>query len=94
MEVFADALPAEPDNIRPSSRGYWVGFTSGRNSTNLLIPDVVAPYTTMKRLFVRAHHAIGTLLMAAADILSHSTLKEFAYKVHFYPKLVTRKINC
>ncbi|KAG8184349.1 hypothetical protein JTE90_006752 [Oedothorax gibbosus] len=79
VDVFSDALPGEPDNIRPSSRGYWVGFTSGRNSTHPLLPDVLAPYPTLKRLFARLYHAVGTLLTSVTQLVPCAPLKEFAY---------------
>ncbi|GFR28080.1 adipocyte plasma membrane-associated protein [Trichonephila clavata] len=80
VEVFADALPAEPDNIRPSSRGYWVGFTSARNSTNPLLSDIVAEYTTLKRLYGRIHSIMGTLLVKISEFVGNTAFKAFAYK--------------
>ncbi|GFS72023.1 adipocyte plasma membrane-associated protein [Nephila pilipes] len=81
VEVFADALPAEPDNIRPSSQGgYWVGFTSARNGTNPLLSDIVAEYTTLKRLYGRFHFLIGSLLVKISEFVGNSAFKAFAYK--------------
>ncbi|XP_015921893.1 adipocyte plasma membrane-associated protein [Parasteatoda tepidariorum] len=80
VEVFADNLPAEPDNIRPSPRGYWVAFTSARNSSNTLIVDSLNSYPQVKRLWVRLHHSIGTLLWSFAELTGHPVVKTFAYR--------------
>ncbi|GIY76900.1 adipocyte plasma membrane-associated protein [Caerostris extrusa] len=81
LEVFADALPAEPDNIRPSSSGgYWVGFTSARNNSNPLLADIVAEYPAAKRLYGRLHYIIGTLLVKVSELVNHDAFKAFAYK--------------
>ncbi|XP_035223070.1 adipocyte plasma membrane-associated protein-like isoform X3 [Stegodyphus dumicola] len=81
LEIFADVLPGEPDNIRTSSRGtYWVGFTSARNFTNPLFMDYMNPYPTVKIIWARLHHAFGTLLVSLAEMASYPVLKEVAYK--------------
>ncbi|XP_054708628.1 adipocyte plasma membrane-associated protein-like isoform X2 [Uloborus diversus] len=80
LEVFADVLPAEPDNIRPSPRGYWVGFTSARNSTNALFMDKLNAYPLIKFIWGRAHHAAGTFLTVLADLSTVPAFKEFAYR--------------
>lgn len=79
-EIFADVLPAEPDNIRPSSSGgYWVGLTSARNYTNPFLMDLLNQYPTIKRIWGRAHHGFGTALMGLAEMSSNAILKEYAY---------------
>ena len=81
LEVFADVLPGEPDNIRPSSRGYWVGFTSARNYTNPVFMDDLNSYPSIKYIWGRLHHGLGTLLVGLAELSTSPTLKEIAYRV-------------
>ncbi|GBO29805.1 Adipocyte plasma membrane-associated protein, partial [Araneus ventricosus] len=82
LEVFADALPAEPDNIRPSSSGgYWVGFTSARNSTNPLLPDRFSEYPNLKRFYGRIHTFFFNLLVKLSEFVDNHAFRVFAYKL-------------
>lgn len=80
LEVFADVLPGEPDNIRPSSRGYWVGLTTARNHTNPVFMDVLNSYPTVKFVWGRFHHALGTIAIGLAELSTSPALKEIAYR--------------
>ncbi|CAL1279389.1 unnamed protein product [Larinioides sclopetarius] len=83
LEVFADALPAEPDNIRPSSSGgYWVAFGSARNSSNPLIPDRLSEYTNLKRFYGRIHIFFSDLLVKLSEFVDNFAFKAFAYRLH------------
>ncbi|GBM97309.1 Adipocyte plasma membrane-associated protein [Araneus ventricosus] len=82
LEVFADALPAEPDNIRPSSsRGYWIGFTSAKNSTNPLFVDRLSEYPNLKRFIGRICTFFFNLLVKLSELVDNHTFRVFAYKL-------------
>ncbi|KAF8784500.1 Adipocyte plasma membrane-associated protein like [Argiope bruennichi] len=83
IEIFADALPAEPDNIRKSSGGgYWVGFTSARNSTNPLLPDRLSLYPNLKRFYGRIHTFFCSLLVKLSEIIDNCSFRSVAYKLN------------
>ncbi|GBM15750.1 Adipocyte plasma membrane-associated protein [Araneus ventricosus] len=83
LEVFANALPAEPQNIRPSTRGgYWVGFTSARNSTNPLLIDRVSEYCNLKRFIGRIYTFFSNLLVKLSELGDNHAFKVFVYKLN------------
>lgn len=84
-------LPGEPDNIRPSPRGYWVAFTSARNYTNPVFMDELNAYPTVKYIWGRFHHACGTIMTALAELSTLPSLKEFAYRVSDYSQQLVPK---
>ncbi|KAM7284485.1 adipocyte plasma membrane-associated protein [Ixodes scapularis] len=76
-EVFADNLPGEPDNIRPSkSGGYWVAFATGRGNDSTNICDLVARYPLVKKATMRFVYLLGVAVKYAARFYPSPALKD------------------
>ncbi|CAN8031800.1 unnamed protein product [Ixodes persulcatus] len=76
-EVFADNLPGEPDNIRPSKRGgYWVAFATGRGNDSTNICDLVARYPLVKKATIRFVYLLGAAANYAARFYPSPALKD------------------
>lgn len=76
-EVFADNLPGEPDNIRPSRRGgYWVAFAAGHANDSTNIYDLVAPLPLVKKATMRFVYLLGAAVKYAAQYYPSPALKD------------------
>lgn len=82
LEVFVDALPGEPDNIRYSARkGYWISFVTARNTSSLAMQDHISQYPLLRKIVARFVHSTGSVLRYISQFFSSESFKIFAYEV-------------
>lgn len=78
-EVFADNLPGEPDNIRPSKRGgYWVAFAVGFSPNDTHLSALAMQYPFLRKATVRFLYLVGTALKSVSGIYPLAALKDWA----------------
>ncbi|KAK8770329.1 hypothetical protein V5799_013214 [Amblyomma americanum] len=83
LDVFADNLPGDPDNIRRTPRGgYWVAFASGRSSDKASVLDHLAPYPLVRKSVVRLLYLLGSALKYASTLYDWAPLKDVASRVN------------
>lgn len=76
-EVFADNLPGEPDNVRPSRRGgYWVAFATARPRSERHAGDLVAPLPYVKKATVRFLYLVAAALTQVTKLYPSPALKD------------------
>ncbi|XP_077522679.1 adipocyte plasma membrane-associated protein-like [Amblyomma americanum] len=82
LDVFADNLPGDPDNIRRTPRGgYWVAFASGRSSDKASVLDHLAPYPLVRKSVVRLLYLLGSALKYASTLYDWAPLKDVASRI-------------
>ncbi|XP_076315762.1 adipocyte plasma membrane-associated protein-like [Tachypleus tridentatus] len=84
-KIFADRLPGEPDNIRPSSSGgYWVALTGGRNSSSLAPCDYLAEYPLLRKVIARSSFLAASCLNYILQFWPSPVLKDLAFKAEHF----------
>lgn len=82
LEVFADNLPGEPDNVRRSPRGgYWVAFAFGRAQGSPALMDHLAPYPLVRKSVARLLYLLGSTLKYATTLYDWVPLKDVAARI-------------
>lgn len=82
LDVFADNLPGDPDNIRRTPRGgYWVAFAVGRSRDKASALDHVAAYPLVRKSVVRLLYLLGSALKYASTLYDWAPLKDVAARI-------------
>lgn len=52
-EIFSTALPGNPDNLSPDSKGIWVPLVMARDSENPAVFQLISVYPRIRRFILR-----------------------------------------
>ncbi|RWS30274.1 Adipocyte plasma membrane-associated protein-like protein, partial [Leptotrombidium deliense] len=96
-EVFSDALPGEPENIRRGTEKtletYWITISAARSIREPSTHDYLNEYPTVRLFVIRFLYAIGFLAEFAGNKLSLQPLRETgeSMKTGKIVELITRQ---
>ncbi|XP_064486172.1 uncharacterized protein LOC135398717 [Ornithodoros turicata] len=79
LDVFADKLPGEVDNIRRSkSGGYWLAFACGRSRDSPIVADRLGEFPLVRKSLVRFLYLLGSALKYVTRYYDAPALKDVA----------------
>lgn len=78
LEVFTQ-LPGFPDNLRASSRGYWIALPFARNTTTLV--EDLANYPQIRKVLYRTASVVGSALEMVEKYIPNKSLKKLSIAI-------------
>lgn len=58
VDVFYDGLPGAPDNLDSDEYGIWVPIATAADESHPMLPHLLAPYPTTRKLIARLYELI------------------------------------